>query len=165
MPHQTQRTLSLLREQDSLGRECEDTMITSINEFINKYENSSQRPSQEELDKLESGFKGCIFLSEERASLAQQMSLNVKDHLGKLEDDICSFEEEIRLARFHGEGDVSDEDDDTGNGNGSDSDSGIDNSNENGSDNNDVKDGKNRKEKESKSTVEGGPSRKSKRRN
>lgn len=115
LPHQTQRTLSLLREQDSLGRECEDTMINSINEFINKYEgNAGLKPSKEELEKLETGFKGCIFLSEERASLAQQMSLVVKDHLGKLEDDICSFEEEIRLARFHGEEEESkDEDSDT----------------------------------------------------
>lgn len=118
LPHQTQRTLSLLREQDSLGRECEDTMINSINEFIIKYEgNGGLKPSKEELEKLETGFKGCIFLSEERASLAQQMSLVVKDHLGKLEDDICSFEEEIRLARFHGEEEESkdeeDEDSDT----------------------------------------------------
>lgn len=98
LPHDAQRILTRLREQEALNQERQVELFRSVSQVL-----KIKSPKREDLEDIRKHLMATLDISAEKVALAQSLHQTVQYHVGHLEDEICCFEEEVRLARKYGE--------------------------------------------------------------
>ena len=98
LPHDAQRLLTRLREQDGLTQSRYRELYTTVRSVL-----QSGRTARPDLESIQEALVSVIGAADEKVALAQHLHRVVQHHVRHLEDEICCFEEEVRLARTHGE--------------------------------------------------------------
>lgn len=105
LPHDAQRIVTLLKEQEALTQQRQRAFTETIEDLLPKMSNSKKidPPTQEQLKMAHEKLLAVIETADEKVSLARHLHQLVRQHVRHLEDEICCFEEEVRLARKYGE--------------------------------------------------------------
>lgn len=107
LPHDVQRALTLLREQEARSFPLEQQFQRTLKEILaHRAPRSgiSHDPSlHKSLEAAVGQLTATMAIADEKVSLATYMSEMVDAHVKRLENDIVVFEEEMRLARTYGE--------------------------------------------------------------
>ncbi|PJF19536.1 Inhibitor of growth protein, partial [Paramicrosporidium saccamoebae] len=102
LPHDAQRLLTQLREQEALTQQRHKTLHDAVRTVLS-YRDKKKAPLRTDLEAVQELLISVIAAADEKVSLAQHLHQTVKHHVKHLEDEICCFEEEVRLARTYGE--------------------------------------------------------------
>jgi len=100
LPHEVQRSLSQIREQDALHQSASSQVQHGLRDLLSQSESQDPEAISKLLDQIRMGFIDGLSHAEERVALAEHIHLSVKGHIVRLEDDLKHFEEEVRLAKI-----------------------------------------------------------------
>lgn len=105
LPHDAQRILTRMREEEAFVQQRQTTLQDAMQRVATK-----KRPNKTDYDELLQKLMSVISVSDEKVALARSLHQVVQNHVKHLEDQICSFEEEVKLARKYGEFEGEDDD-------------------------------------------------------
>ena len=91
-----------MREQEALSQEHQKSFTDTLQPLLNATD-AEATPAQADLSNLRDQLSAIIGFADEKVSLAKALHQAVQQHVRHLEDEICCFEEEVRLARTYGE--------------------------------------------------------------
>lgn len=104
LPHETQRVLTQLRDQEAFAQQRQSRLYDGVRALLQgKAGGDDENLVREKLLGVQEELTVLIGTADEKVSLAQHLHRTVQEHVRRLEDDICCFEEEVRLAKSHGE--------------------------------------------------------------
>lgn len=102
LPHDAQRLLTRMREQEALSQQSQKSFTDTLRALLDATD-AEAAPAQADLLHLRDRLSEAIGVADEKVSLAKALHQAVQQHVRHLEDEICCFEEEVRLARTYGE--------------------------------------------------------------
>lgn len=108
LPHDVQRLLTLLKEKDAFAHGIEEGVGRTA-AFLLEHPKLDDALVRQNLVEMESRLAAAAGAAEEKVSIARHMHELVVHHVKRLEDEVCQFEEELRLARNFGDLDDLDE--------------------------------------------------------
>lgn len=79
------------------------TLNEAVRAVLARKEGIETIPLKEQLSNVQEKLMAVIETGDERVALSQYLHQTVQHHVRHLEDEICCFEEEVRLARTYGE--------------------------------------------------------------
>ena len=93
--------MTQLREQEALTQSRYESLYTAVRTVLAGHDENSL--FKEKLGNVHERLMDVMEAADEKVSLAQHLHKTVQHHVKYLEDEICCFEEEVRLARTYGE--------------------------------------------------------------
>lgn len=93
--------MTQLREQEALTQSRYESLYATVRAVLAG--DDEDAPFREKLEGVHERLMDVMEAADEKVSLAQHLHKTVQHHVKHLEDEICCFEEEVRLARTYGE--------------------------------------------------------------